>query len=382
MTRFQRSITFPSIVVLFGLALPAPGLAQRLLYDSGRDEQGKAALTAAGDVASDPVFAALSKNVEEAGKQQLETIMRWQEVRLRAAINTFSLWSDVSDRLDDVDKLLTPSLDTAAEQGLLAARLVELQKRAEALRAEIAEFQAATKDESDAFHEALSHLGEAKQVVDFASQLPGANPAKIQAINELITAVGQVQKVYDSVRGIFKAAAAVKAPIASMGPSAQQIQLSLLRVEEDHLKRLGIIRARQALEVGAIKQMVDAARLYVSHVTKTEDPKARIETTLGKFNVPASRDQLEFALLALYTSAAVVAQNDTAASLANLRLTLEERRASIERSAVGAGVSEQRVREAARRLAAYWQSGLRPKDVAELIYHLSTAISLPIIASK
>jgi hypothetical protein len=155
-----------------------------------------------------------------------------------------------------------------------------------------------------------------------------------------------------------------------------------LGVEEDHLKRLGIIRARQALEVGAIKQMVDAARGYVSHVTKTEDPKVRIEVTLGKFSVPASRDQLEFALLALYSSAAVVAQNDTAARLANLRLTLEERRASIERSAVAAGVSEQRVREAARRLSAYWQSGLRPKDVAELIYHLSTAISLPIIAGK
>src|SRR5437667_12615076 len=92
MMRVRKSFTLPLGALLLGLTLPTRCLAQRVLYDSTRDQQAKAAATAAGDVASDSLFETLSKNVEEAGKQQLEVIMRWQEVRLRAGLNGLSTW--------------------------------------------------------------------------------------------------------------------------------------------------------------------------------------------------------------------------------------------------------------------------------------------------
>jgi hypothetical protein len=381
MIRLRQSLVFLLVVVLFEVAWPARSVAQRIIYSNTRDDQAKAAVAAAGDVASDSLFATLSKNVEEAGKQQLETIMKWQEVKLRANLNAFSTWGDITAQLDAVDDAIKPALDDSSEQSaaVAAARMKELEERAKALKAEIAAFQEANKDQPDRFGEALSHLGEVKQVVDFASQLP-VNPAKIQALNEVIASVEQVQKLYTSLRGIFTAAKDVKTPIAEMGPRAQQTQLDLIRVEEEHLKRVGLIRARQALEVGNIKLLVDIAR---GHVGKVGEPASRrIEESLVSFNAPASRDKLEFAILALYAAAAVVAQNETSAQFADLRRGLEERRASIERTGVAAGASEQRVREATRRLQAYWQSGLKATDVAALLYHLSTAISLPIIAGK
>ena len=157
-----------------------------------------------------------------------------------------------------------------------------------------------------------------------------------------------------------------------------QTKLELLRVEQAHLQTLGLIRARQALEVGDIKKTLDAARNFVARFPKDEP----IERTLAGLKLSDDRDRLEFALFALYYAAAVAAQQETSANLAELRKSIEERRYSIQRSAVNAGTYEQTTRAVADRLALYWKAGVKPKDLAGLLYDLSTAVSLPILASK
>src|SRR5258708_1005957 len=91
-------------------------LAQRVFHDATRDAQAQAAVTASKDVLSGGLFETQLKNVEQLGVQQLETVVRWQEVKMRAAINGFTNWSDVVGVLDRVDDRLAPFLDTSGEQ--------------------------------------------------------------------------------------------------------------------------------------------------------------------------------------------------------------------------------------------------------------------------
>ena len=353
--------------------------AQRVFYDSKRDAQARAASEASKDVLSGSLFEAQLKNLEQLGTQQLETVMRWQEVKMRAALNGFTKWSDVLRVLDRVDQRLAPFLDTSDEQGLAAERLQEIKTRVAQIPKTLQGLQQKNSERKNIVGDILSHMGEAQQVVDFADRTFNKdNPAKVKALNEVVATLEQVQNLYASVKGILAGAAAVRAPVASLRPDPLQTELELLRVEQEHLKALGLLRARQALEVGEIKKIVDDSKGYVRKFSAGQP----IETTLMNLQTSSGRGDLEFALYALHYAAAVAAQQETSADLASLRKSLEERRYSIQRSAVNAGTYEQTARAAADRLALYWQSGLKPKDLAELLYHVSAAASLPILAAK
>jgi len=369
-----------TILLLSALLTSDACFAQRVFYDSKRDAQAQAAAEASKYVLSGSLFEAQLKNLEQLGTQQLETVMGWQEVKMRAALNRFTKWSDVRTVLDRVDERLAPFLDTSDdEQALAAQRLQEIKTRVAQIPKTLQGLQQKNSERKDIVGDILSHVSDAQEVVDFAdSTFYEDNPAKVKALNEVIATLEQVQNLYASVKSILAGAAAVGVPVASLRPDALQTELELLRVEQEHLKTLGLFRARQALEVGEIKKMVDHAKSYVSNFSADEP----IETTLMNLQTRSGRDHLELALYALHYAAAVAAQQETSADLASLRKSLEERRYSIQRSAVNASTYEQTARAAAVRLTLYWQSGLKPKDLAELLYHVSTAASLPILAAK
>lgn len=353
--------------------------AQRVFYDSKRDTQAKAAAEASKDVLSGSLFEAQLTNLKQLGTQQLETVMRWQEVKMRAALNRFSKWSDVTRVLNRVDQKLAPSLDTSEEQAFASQRLQEIKDRVAEIPKTLEGLQLKSQEQKDIVADVLSHVKDAQQVVDFAeNNILKDNPAKVNALNEVLASLEQVQNLYVSVKGILAGASAVSVPVASLRPHPLQTELELLRVEQEHLKTLGLIRARQALEVGEIKRMVDQGKSFAKNFPSDEP----IETTLKNLRANNGRDRLELALYALHYAAAVAAQQETSADLTSLRKSLEERRYSIQRSSVNAATYEEAVRAAADRLTLYWQSGLKPKDLAELLYHVSTAASLPIIAAK
>jgi len=369
-----------TILLLSALLTSDACFAQRVFYDSKRDAQAQAAAEASKYVLSGSLFEAQLRNLEQLGTQQLETVMGWQEVKMRAALNRFTKWSDVRTVLDRVDDRLAPFLDTSDdEQALAAQRLQEIKTRVAQIPKTLQGLQQKNSERKDIVGDILSHVSDAQEVVDFAdSTFYEDNPAKVKALNEVIATLEQVQNLYASVKSILAGAAAVGVPVASLRPNPLQTELELLRVEQEHLKTLGLLRARQALEVGEIKKMVDHAKSYVSNFSADEP----IETTLMNLQTRSGRDHLELALYALHYAAAVAAQQETSADLASLRKSLEERRYSIQRSAVNASTYEQTARAAAVRLTLYWQSGLKPKDLAELLYHVSTAASLPILAAN
>ena len=369
----------PIQLVMLALLLAPLCNAQRVLYNSGRDAQAQAAVSAARDVINQSLFDTQTKNLEILAKQQLETIVRWQQIKMRAKVNTFSTWEKVGKSLQTVEDKLAPDMDTSAERVAVSARLAEVRQLARDIKAQIAAIPKPT-ERADVVEEILSHLGDAKDLVDFAaSTADGSNLAKIQSLNETIAALQQVKVLYGALKGILAGAKAVQPHVAELRPDPLKTRLELLRVDEEHWKTVGAIRARQALEKGDIQALINLAK---TRLTQFPHPQSDIETTLKGLAQPAQRDTLEIALYALFCAAAVAAQQETSADLAELRVTIEERRYSIQRSAVYAGEYEQTVRAAADRLALYWKSGLKPKEVADLLYSLSGAVSLPALVVK
>src|SRR5258708_22045423 len=200
--------------------------AQRVFYDSKRDAQARAASEASKDVLSGSLFEAQLKNLEKQGKQELETVMRWKEVKMRAALNGFTKWSDVLRVLDRVDQRLAPFLDTSDEQGLAAERLQEIKTRVAQIPKTLQGLQQKNSERKNIVGDILSHMGEAQQVVDFADRTFNKdNPAKVKALNEVVATLEQVQNLYASVKGILAGAAAVRAPVASLRPDPLQTEL-------------------------------------------------------------------------------------------------------------------------------------------------------------
>ncbi len=353
--------------------------AQHILYDSTRDAQAQSTISAAKAVTSASLFETQLRNLDQVSRQQLETTLKWQEVQMRASLNRFSTWADVIRVLDRVDAELKPFLDDReSEAALAASRTAEIKLRSEELRKQLSALQAANTKRSSAAGELFSHLGQADDLVEFATGVVGANPASVTALNELVATLEQISKLYSSVQGILAAKAAVSVPVSSLRPNPLETELQLLKVEEQHWKALGLIRARQTLEVGEIKMLLDLTRTLAARFPTSD----KIEETFNRLRTASDRDRLEMAIYTVHRAAAVAAQQATSVRLADLRKSIEVRRYSIQQSAVNAGVYEQTARAAADRLAVYWKAGIRPKDLAELMLHLSTAVSLPIIAAQ
>ena len=84
--------------------------------------------------------------------------------------------------------------------------------------------------------------------------------------------------------------------------------------------------------------------------------------------------------MVLYQAAAVAAQNQTPAAFALIRDSIAWRRFEIRRNAIYNGSYEQALQVAGQRLSAYYATGIKPSQIAQLLYYLSGIVSLPAIA--
>ena len=84
--------------------------------------------------------------------------------------------------------------------------------------------------------------------------------------------------------------------------------------------------------------------------------------------------------MVLYQAASVAAQNVTPETLQVLRDSIAWRRFELRREAIYNGAYEQALKTAGQRLSAYYAAGIKPSQIAQLLYYLSGIVSLPAIA--
>jgi hypothetical protein len=402
------------------LACAANAQAQRIIYDSQRDQTAQQTVAAAKEVTSGALFAAMLKNVDAQARLEVETKTALVQEQMRARLNAFEVWQDpkavpvglpkrgetfspaaaalcrrsVECQLRELRQQHQSALAAPPGQAEIAERFAAIETRIVALQAELKALQEANKS-TDPFivraFEALQNPGGdileyAKKIAGLATDSPTASGV-VNALSAIEEGLDQIIGLYKAIASIWRGQQAVSVDPASLRPAPQQIELQLLVVEQEHLKTVARVRARRALEVGVALSGVETALRLVAAVLK-QDSKTfgqgprPIEGTLREAVASHDRQALRTQWETLHAAAGAVAELDTAGTLAELRLADEERRYSIRRSAKNISTYDLTIQAAAQRLALYWKGGIKPTELAQFVFYVTNTLAVPAIAFK
>jgi hypothetical protein len=398
------------LLALVATVLMTRGLcAQRIIYDGTRDKTAQDAATAAKDIARGSLFDTMLRNVDAQAKLEASTAFLYSRQQMRASLEAFTYWKSAYDKPATVGKTfirgtclsvecelkgqklhiefdLKPLSQTEAE---ITARLADLAEKKDELEKAIKELKDASKDADPLVIQAFSLIeNNGKEVLDYAGKIAnlktkGGAPLTgvSNALDDLGKGMDEMLGLYNAVKGIFAGYQAVAVDPASLRPPQAQTDLQLLALEQDHLKTILLIRARAKIESAVTLGHIEGVLKGIAG-----DPSLvndlKVETSLAEAVKARDRDRLLGLLDILYEAEAALAEEDVPAKLAAIRVTDEARRYSIRRSAVNSSTYDLTINAASQRLALYWKSGIKPTDVAALLFYVTNTVAIPVIAAK
>jgi hypothetical protein len=374
---------------------------QHVFYNQKQDQTAQDAVSAAKQITSGAVFNTMVSNLDLQARQETDTVLAYTREVLRATLVSVEVWgpSDkVPDdniagvkicrslrcKLDTLEATIKKGsvLDSPGDQTTVEDRLKAISAKSAELHTAIKNLQAAAKTKDPAVIELLSHLGDAKDIVGYAKSIGTltANQGLGKSLDELGSGLDQAIALYNSVKSIWDGYKAITVDPTSLRPAREEIELQLLRLEEQHIKNLARIRAVAHLEAGDVLGRISNARQFLG--TQLDSP-AKIDETLRAAAVSSfDRGKLNFMLLGLLEAAAAAASNDSIGRLELTREGQEERRYSIRRSAVNSSTYDQTIQAAVQRLAIYYKGGIKTSDLAALVFYISNSVAVPTIAAK
>lgn len=404
-------MTIRKSVLAVSLALTTGTFAQRVIYDPKTDRAAQDAAAAAKDMSSGSVFEKMLRNVDLEAKQEAETAMANVEQQMRAKLETFAVWNDPADKVAEMQQIGPNVAKVRSGTGVCKSVFCELNSlkvrlefalgppiNDEAVQVRIAEFEKTKKLLEQALEELKKQANapdpavvrtfslledNEKDAIDYARKIGDltGNKGQAKALDEIGDGLNQVLSLYHSVRTIWEGYEAIDVDPASLRPPRQKLELQLVSLDEEHFNALTRIRARAQLEIGAALDRVETAlnRLEAAGVGNSHDT---VEKTLRDASQSHDREQLRKLLGGLHEAAAAVAQVDASGRIARLRESDEQRRYSIRRSSLNSSTYDFTIQAASQRLALYWKSGIKPAEVAQLMFYLTNTVAVPVIATK
>lgn len=409
------------------LALVPVAYGQQFFYDAKRDKQAQDAAAAAKDVGSGSVFDKMKRNAERQTTLELKTDADWQTIIAASSFDDVSVWNDSGDRspsdLTTVQGVspcmlhsIFASLDTAKcrslrcrmewlrtkysfgeavqnDQVAIKARLDAIRDTANELKTQIEELKKSDAARANGFLKPLlDQLENGDSLLGYAAEINKLTGlGKEKSLGEIQTALTEIQKWATIVQAIWIGYQAIEQPPAQLLPLHEQLDLSLILIEQERLKRQGLIYARYHLDAAGVLEKLDLAqRLFCGVDPRTSKPRPMescdvfrstetIDATLAKETDP---ERLKNLLAGLYETAAAFSQGDLGVKLCSLREGAADRDAGILRASVTAKATEKATEEATQRLALYYKSGIKPSELAALLFSVAGGIAAPIAAAK
>ena len=355
---------------LFGLA----PLSAQILYNEAKDKKAQEAQATAKDIASGSLFQKELRNLDALSRVQIDGQIASAQTEYLTALDGFVQWKDIRAKLKEIEDGLKVSTGKISQADLLA-RLQKISSLQAALNASAVSVTA-KNPENSSIKAILDNLDKGESALKFAETLKPGDKNLSKALDTIESILEQTQALYDSFSKAQASVTETKKQLASLKIPAEQTELELLALEASSLNRQGLILARQELESGAVLDHIGLARALLSSTRDTD----MITDTLR--NSLTDRDRLGTLLLGLHEAAAAVVTNTLPEKLAALRRTQETWRLSIQSSSGAALAYEQILNGAATRLALYYKGGIKPGQIAQLLYNLSGLVSLPVLAAK
>lgn len=407
-TKLRTTLVLTALLGLAGLSLDAQG--QRL-YNKERDEQAQQAKQQAADLRSDPIFDTQLKNLMTLEALDVETVMSESKRDTRATINSFVRWGHVFAAIDQAKAELEQS-DERAES--TSANIVEARA---ALEQQIKDAKAAIKklrDNADPAEDQrlamlFARVGEIDSLLVMAAELIGKSEQAESTLNALDKTRATLKEITDLYKRYDARVQEIKGLKTKLGEfyiSLQEAALRGLEAQEEHLTILGTIETQRSLELAEARQLLAEyealkKRLVTDYYgrcfteKKSDVTQERITDTVSlamkmpNCNVKGTtlelnmrpQDVVEDIMLLLYRATTVFSRVQTSVRLAQLRNAHEEHRFTIKQRILEAHAYELILNGGAERLALFYKGGIKPAQLAQLIFNVANvATPIAIIA--
>lgn len=408
-TNLRTWLVVTTLIGLGGLTLRAQG--QRL-YDKKRDEQAQQTKQQAAELKSDPIFDTQLKNLMTLEALDVETVMSESKRDTRAIINSFVNWGFVFTFVNTAKTELAQSDEQAAADGrsirTAMSDLEEQIKKAKAAIKKLRDNADTTDDQRLAM--LFSRVGEIDSLLVMAQQLIGkgeASSTTVQALDKTRATLKEITELYNNFDTRVKAIRDLKAHLGEFYISLQEGALRALEAQEEHLAILGAIETQRSLELAEARELIvlyeaDQKRLLKDYygrcftVTKKDLTDERITDTVSlAMKMPdckvtgslgpaimRPRDVVEDIMLFLYRATTIVSRVPTSVRLAELRRRHEDHRFAIKQRILEAHAYELILNSGADRLALFYKGGIKPAQLAQLIFNVANVATPFAIIAK
>ena len=385
-------------VLMVGAALvPAPVGAQRL-YNKTRDDQAKEALKHIDGLIDGTLFDKQLRNVARLSEQDIAMLFMDARRDMRASIGNFRTWKTLNEGVETVlgsyhePPTYSPTQLDDADQ--------EVKRKITAVKDELKKLRAAVKtlatDESqeDKPEDPLAvslfdRLGQLEAFEKLADELTGRKDkakANLEALKPLLSTLEALRELYVSYTDKLKTIDTTSKKLVALRIPLVQVALQRLQLEEEHLKTFADIEARRRADerdISLIYQGMRATMVSQGVATKPGDESTFTPSTspitddLTRLANEKKLNELATLINVLHQATALVARGSTPAELAAFRLKREEHLYSIRESALMTRAYEATISSGVKRLALYYEGGIKPGQVAALI-HTAATVATPV----
>ena len=345
--------------MLVATAMHLPTLqAQIRVYDRQRDAIAQQALVHAKAIESGTLFEKQSRNARALAAQDVAVMLQDAKTRAHSHINGFRFWSEL---LSVAQTVSASSQVEALNQLEQVNELAALQAQRDSIKLTITELQATTTGSSE-LELLAAEIGKVDSTLELGQKLIDAKDR--QGIKEVRAVLSDLSTLLTNYRTQMSAVNAAITKFNALKVNVQKALLQRLKVEEDYLLSRAALYDRREAELGPIRRLIPQCE-----IPNGIDPDEAIATTLDKLRTQTT---LRVAVRTLYSCTSLAARGQIPNDLYRVRMAQLEHMKSIQLSAANARVYESVLGGGVERLALFYQGGVRPETLAQVIQSLST----------
>lgn len=342
-------------VAWISLLLPALSSAQWRVFDKQRDAIAQDALREARGIQSGSVFEKQARNLRALSEKDIAVILESSHVRMRGNVNSFRTWDDLELAVDSA----RASTQRIAPPDIAKAQL-DLDTQRGNLKAEIDNLKAVPME--DPLKNVMNLIGEVSPALEAGQKL--LNDKDAAGVDTAVAVLKDLQTLYTAYRAQLSAVDNVISQLNDLKIQVKKALLARLKVEEDILLGRVALYERRERELDPVRRLIKSFGQPQGVATDES-----ISITLAA--LASDRARLQRAVRALYVATAIAARAEIPDDLYRIRTAQLEHMKSIQTSAANARVYEAVLGGGVQRLALFYQGGVKPETLAQIVQSLA-----------
>jgi hypothetical protein len=409
---------FTAALLALCLCVFAPGARGQRWYNEERDLKAREAAKIAEEITNKSSFEAQLRNLDKFAERDFEVYFTGAERQMELDLHTMRTWGSVTKivnntkttlksskflKTEDVNTIVADLAKDCPRTTPLGISVCDAKAALQALKDAHTKADAANKELDEELKSRLENIDAIDDIVNQTKAFLTSDPAKKKTVKELSA----------TFAGLAKSFLTFNVRLEQINRDAQddlklllqRIAVETLQIEVDHWKTLSEINIRRSAEETDLNDLAGDLEDRLFRISQCfelppqtladEEIRATLKATLTKDSCIISDPQKpeQFKTLnknqiatnlyqTLHNVTALVARGKTPFKLAEKREAHELHRFSIRKSLVVARGYELVLRAGTDRLSRYYASGLKPQQIAQLVYSAATLAIPGVIAGN